>query len=51
MTHFAEEHRFAVCQRALGARSNVVIDVLACRIQADNQAADILNAIAAKVPH
>jgi eukaryotic-like serine/threonine-protein kinase len=51
MTHAPEEHPLVGCQRALSARSNIVIDVLACKIQADNQAVDILNAIAANVTH
>jgi hypothetical protein len=38
------------CQHAFSVRINVVIDVVACRLQADNQAVDILNAIATKVP-
>ncbi|MGB6209697.1 serine/threonine-protein kinase PknH/PknJ [Mycobacterium sp.] len=39
------------CQRALAAHNNVAIDVSTCRYDVVNQAADIVNAIAAKVPH
>ncbi|MGA8547052.1 MAG: sensor domain-containing protein [Mycobacterium sp.] len=39
------------CQRALAAHNNVAIDVSACRYDVTNQAADIVNAIAAKIPH
>lgn len=39
------------CQRALAARRNVVIDVRACRPDTTSQAVDILDAIAAKIPH
>ena len=51
MTHSPVEHHSVACQRALGARSNIVIDVLVCKLQTDNQAVDILNAIAANVTH
>ena len=51
LTHFAKEHQFAACQHALTARSNVVIDVLGCHVGVDQQGVDVLNAIAAKVPH
>lgn len=37
------------CQRALTARNNVAIDVIACRFDVSNQGVDVLNAIAAKV--
>jgi serine/threonine-protein kinase len=39
------------CQRALTAHSNVAIDVSACRYDVTNQAVDIVNGIAAKLPH
>ncbi len=39
------------CQRALAVRNNVAIDVSACRYDVTNQAADIVTAIAAKIPH
>ncbi len=39
------------CQRAVAARRNVVIDIRACRPDTTNQAVDILDAIAAKIPH
>jgi eukaryotic-like serine/threonine-protein kinase len=39
------------CQRALAVRNNVAIDISACRYDVTNQAVDILNAIAAKIPH
>jgi eukaryotic-like serine/threonine-protein kinase len=39
------------CQRALAVRNNVAIDISACRYDVTNQAADILNAIAARIPH
>jgi len=35
-------------ERVLG---NVAIDISACRYDVTNQAVDILNAIAAKIPH
>lgn len=38
------------CQRALAARNNVVVDVIACRQDVVNQGVDILNAIATKIP-
>jgi hypothetical protein len=38
------------CQRALGVRSNIVIDVMACRIGVDQQGVDILKQIATKIP-
>jgi eukaryotic-like serine/threonine-protein kinase len=37
------------CQRALAARNNIVIDVLACHDDVSNQAVDIVNIVAAKV--
>jgi serine/threonine-protein kinase len=37
------------CQRALGARNNIVIDVLACRIGVVHQGVDILKQIATKI--
>jgi serine/threonine-protein kinase len=38
-------------QRALAARGNVVIDVAISRPDVTNEAVDVLNAIAAKIPH
>jgi hypothetical protein len=38
------------CQRALAARSNIVIDADVCRVDVTSQAADLLNAIAARIP-
>jgi len=38
------------CQRALAARSNVIIDVAACRDDTTNQAVDVMQAIAGKIP-
>jgi eukaryotic-like serine/threonine-protein kinase len=38
------------CQRALAVRNNIAIDISACRYDVTNQAVDILNAIAAKIP-
>jgi serine/threonine-protein kinase len=38
------------CQRALAIRNNVAIDVVACRFDVANQAVDIVNGIAAKIP-
>jgi eukaryotic-like serine/threonine-protein kinase len=38
------------CQRALAVRNNVAIDITACRFDVANQAVDILNGIAAKIP-
>lgn len=37
------------CQRAMGVRTNVVIDIRVCRLDVTNQAVDVLNAIAAKI--
>ncbi len=37
------------CQRALGVRNNIVIDVLACRIGVDQQGVDMLKQIATKI--
>jgi eukaryotic-like serine/threonine-protein kinase len=39
------------CQRALAVRNNVAIDISACRYDIADQAVDIVNQIAAKVPH
>lgn len=39
------------CQRAMTTRSNVIVDIMACRADLANQGLDILNAIAAKIPH
>jgi eukaryotic-like serine/threonine-protein kinase len=50
LTHFAQEHQMVVCQHAVTARSNVVVDVVACQLGLDNQGVDILNAIAARIP-
>jgi len=38
------------CQRALGVRNNVAIDVSACRYDIAEQALDIVHGIAAKIP-
>jgi serine/threonine-protein kinase len=38
------------CQRALGVRNNVAIDVSACRYDVAEQALDIVHGIAAKIP-
>jgi len=51
MTQELKDGRGMECQRALAVRNNVAIDVSACRYDVTNQAADILNAIAAKIPH
>jgi serine/threonine-protein kinase len=37
------------CQRALGVRNNIVIDVMACRIGVIDQGVDILKQIATKI--
>lgn len=37
------------CQRALGVRNNIAIDVMACRVGVVDQGADILKQIAAKI--
>jgi hypothetical protein len=50
MTQISVDNATFGCQRALAARSNVVIDVRACRPDTTSQAVDILDAIAAKVP-
>lgn len=39
------------CQHALAVRNNLAIDVAACRVDTANQGVDVLNAIAAKIPH
>ena len=51
MTQTSVDNATWGCQRALAARSNVVIDIRACRPDTTNQAVDILDAIAAKIPH
>jgi serine/threonine protein kinase len=51
MVHSPADRRQTVCQRAVTARNNVVVDVVACRIDGTNQAVTILNAIAANVTH
>ncbi len=38
------------CERAIGARNNVVIDLMVCRYDPANQAVEAVKAIAAKVP-
>jgi hypothetical protein len=50
MTNVSPDLSLARCQRAMTARNNVVVDVMACRIDASNQGVAILNAIAAKIP-
>jgi hypothetical protein len=50
MTQTSVDNAIWGCQRALTARSNVVIDIRACRPDTTNQAVDILAAIAAKIP-
>jgi serine/threonine-protein kinase len=50
MTQTSVDNPIWGCQRALTARSNVVIDIRACRPDTTNQAVDILDAIAAKIP-
>jgi eukaryotic-like serine/threonine-protein kinase len=39
------------CQRALEVLNNVVADIWACRLDLNNQAVDLANAILAKIPH
>ncbi len=51
MTQTSVDNAIFGCQRALAARSNVVIDIRACRPDTTSQAVDILDAIAAKIPH
>jgi eukaryotic-like serine/threonine-protein kinase len=51
MTQEMKAGRGMGCQRALAVRNNVAIDISACRYDVTNQAVDILNAIAAKIPH
>lgn len=51
MTQTSVDNAIWGCQRALAARSNVVIDIRACRPDTTNQAVDILDGIAAKIPH
>jgi serine/threonine-protein kinase len=51
MTQTSVDNAIWGCQRALAARSNVVIDIRACRTDTTNQAVDILDGIAAKIPH
>ncbi len=50
MTFTAEGRSSAGCQRALGVRNNIIIDVSALGFNVDNHGVDILNAIAAKIP-
>jgi hypothetical protein len=50
MTQTSVDNAIWGCQRALTARSNVVIDIRACRPDTTNQAVNILDAIAAKIP-
>ncbi|MGC2652343.1 MAG: sensor domain-containing protein [Mycobacterium sp.] len=50
MTETSVDNAIWGCQRALAARSNVVIDIRACRPDTTNQAVGILDAIAAKIP-
>jgi PknH-like extracellular domain len=51
MTQEMKARRGIGCQRALAVRNNVAIDISACRYDVTNQAVDILNAIAVKIPH
>ena len=51
MTQTSVDNAIWGCQRAVAARNNVVIDIRACRPDTTNQAVDILDAIAAKIPH
>jgi hypothetical protein len=39
------------CQRALKIDNNVVADVWACRLDINNQALELANAILARIPH
>ncbi len=50
MTQTSVDNAIFGCQRALAARSNVVIDIRACRPDTTNQAVDILDAIVVKIP-
>jgi eukaryotic-like serine/threonine-protein kinase len=50
VTHVLKNGGGMKCQRALAARNNVAIDISACRYDVTNQAADIVNAIAVKIP-
>jgi hypothetical protein len=50
LTEVIENSSGLGCQRALAARSNVIIDVAACRDDTTNQAVDLLQAIAGKIP-
>jgi serine/threonine protein kinase len=50
MTHVVDMAGAAGCQHALAARNNIVIDVSACRSEVTNQAVDIVNLVAAKIP-
>ncbi|WP_375488031.1 serine/threonine-protein kinase PknH/PknJ, partial [uncultured Mycobacterium sp.] len=50
MPHIIEGTTHPACQRALAVRNNIVVDVVACRLDITNQGVDIVNAIAAKIP-
>jgi hypothetical protein len=49
-TEWVDGKNAILCQHALGARNNIVIDAAVCRPAVDNRGLDLLNAIAAKVP-
>ncbi|MGH3971489.1 MAG: serine/threonine-protein kinase PknH/PknJ [Mycobacterium sp.] len=51
MTASQEGRSYMGCQRALTARNNVIVDIGSCSMSPDKKGVDILNAIAAKVPH
>ncbi|MGH3556563.1 MAG: serine/threonine-protein kinase PknH/PknJ [Mycobacterium sp.] len=51
MTASQEGRNYMGCQRALTARNNVIVDVGSCSFSTDKKGVDILNAIAAKIPH
>ncbi len=50
MTQQLQEGGGMACQRALATRNNVAIDIVACRYDVTNQAVNLLNAIAARIP-
>ncbi len=51
ITHTLEGTLHLGCQRALAVRNNLAIDVAGCRIDVTDQGVDLLNAVAAKIPH
>jgi PknH-like extracellular domain len=51
ITHTLDGTLHLGCQHSLAVRNNLAIDVAGCRIDVTNQGGDVLNAVAAKIPH